>query len=77
VLRSLPAAGLAALLITWIGIAWSGQYPPFYAQRQQAESTDHSTAIFVTRFEDDGGSSIHSYVVSHGTWSSVSPEPMA
>ncbi len=54
--RIVVAIGLlAAVLLAWLGIAWSGQYPPFSTQRQQTLVDNRGPAIFVAPFDNDGG----------------------
>jgi TolB-like protein/Tfp pilus assembly protein PilF len=62
--RIATAAGsLAALLLAWLGIAWSGQYPPFSPQRQPASVVDRGPAIFVAPFDNDGGNAMDASLV--------------
>jgi adenylate cyclase len=50
-----PLCLLGALLLAWIGIAWSGPYPPFSPSRPAAAPADRAPAIFVAAFDNDGG----------------------
>jgi len=50
-----PVSLVGVLLLAWLGTSWSGQLPPFTAQRQAAAVTDGVPAIFVAPFDNDGG----------------------
>jgi adenylate cyclase len=54
--RIAAAAGLLAVLVlAWLGVSWTGHYPPFSTQRQAAAVTERVPAIFVAPFDNDGG----------------------
>ena len=52
--RIAAATGLlGALMLAWLGVSWTGQYPPFSAQRQAAAV--RGPAILVAPFDNDSG----------------------
>jgi TolB-like protein/Tfp pilus assembly protein PilF len=63
--RRIAAAGglLAVLVLAWLGVSWTGQYPSFSAHRQAAAVVDHGPAIFVAPFDNDGGNAVDATLV--------------
>ena len=50
-------------MLAWLGVSWTGQYPPFSVQRQAAAVVDHGPAIFVAPFDNDGGNAVDATLV--------------